>query len=96
MGHQLGADHTWSNCGEDLNGSQRSSNTAMEPGSGNTIMSYAGSCGENNIKNIAEKFFHGISIQQVNAHLNNTAQCYQLMPTGNTAPSVKVNIDNGF
>ena len=42
IGHQFTASHSWNNCPSSA--SQRSSGTAFEPGSGSTIMSYAGSC----------------------------------------------------
>ncbi len=96
IGHQLGADHTWSNCGEDLNETQRSSNTSVEPGSGTTIMSYAGACAENDVADRAYPFFHGISIRQMNSRLDDASTCYRIMETGNTEPIVRVDSPNGL
>ncbi len=96
IGHQLGADHTWSNCGEDLNSGQRSSNTAVEPGSGSTIMSYAGSCAENDVIRTSYPFFHGMSIRQINNRLDETGQCYDLMETGNNVPTVSIASPSGL
>ncbi len=64
MGHQFSASHTFSNC----NGNE--SGTRYEPGSGNSIMSYNGLCGQLNIPNRAgdgahPNFFHSCSVEQV-------------------------------
>ena len=50
IGHQLGATHTFNNnnngfCASFNGSNQRVVESAMEPGSGSTLMSYAGSCG---------------------------------------------------
>ena len=66
IGHQLGANHTQnSNCNRSNSGS------AVEPGSGSTIMGYAGVCGISNseIQNISDEYFHLVSIYQVKNHL---------------------------
>jgi hypothetical protein len=57
MGHQLGANHTYSHVTESSSGAQ------MEPGSGSTIMSYAGSTSKD-VQNFSDAHFHAISIQQ--------------------------------
>lgn len=63
MGHQLGGNHTFSN---NLEGT----GTNMEPGSGSTIMSYAGITGPNtDVQNNADPYFHAISIVQVEDNL---------------------------
>ncbi|MEB8430762.1 M12 family metallo-peptidase [Cocleimonas sp. KMM 6892] len=60
IGHQMGAQHTFnSECGE------RGVGTAVEPGSGSTIMSYAGLCGTNNIQNEVDAQFHVVSIEEI-------------------------------
>ena len=65
LGHQLGAAHTWSNC-PPANGTQRSSGTAYEPGSGSSVMSYIGTCGNENLRLIPGPFyFHTGSLQQM-------------------------------
>lgn len=72
FGHQFGATHTFN--GAD---SARKPETAYEPGSGSTIMSYAGILpavfGEppvgNNLQNDPDDYFHAGSIDQIVAHL---------------------------
>ncbi len=96
IGHQLGANHTWSNCGRQVNEGQRNATTAVEPGSGSTIMSYGGICGSFNVVGTALDHLHGISIQEINSALtSDTITCFQQIPTANTAPIVSVR-ESGF
>ncbi len=91
IGHQLGANHTWSNCGQPVNESQRNAATAVEPGSGSTVMSYGGVCGPFNVVGIPQDNLHGISIQEINSALaSDTIGCFQQIPTENTPPIVSV------
>ena len=91
IGHQLGANHTWSNCGQPVNESQRNAATAVEPGSGSTIMSYGGICGPFNVVGAPQDNLHGISIQEIsNTLASDTIGCFQQIPTDNTAPVVAV------
>ncbi|MEM6317108.1 MAG: zinc-dependent metalloprotease [Bacteroidota bacterium] len=91
IGHQLGANHTWSNCGRDVNESQRNPATAVEPGSGSTIMSYGGLCGALNIVPSAHDNLHGISILEIEETLSrDTINCFQELPIDNTPPFVTV------
>ena len=97
VGHQLGANHTWSNCGTFVNEGQRNAATAVEPGGGSTIMSYGGVCGPSfNIVGAAQDDLHGISIQEIHRTLaSDTIGCFQQIPTTNTAPIVSVR-ESGF
>lgn len=60
MGHQFGCEHTQS-----LNNNCNSSaGSSFEPGSGSTIMAYAGICPPN-VQNNSDDHFHGHSLQQM-------------------------------
>lgn len=60
IGHQFGATHTFNNSCN----SNRTSATAVEPGSGSTIMGYAGIC-PSNVQGNSDAYFHAISISQI-------------------------------
>ena len=82
MGHQYGANHTFNN----LCGGNRNTGTAMEPGSGSTILSYAGVCPPN-VQNYSDDYFHAISIQEIWSNLlfgNST--CGAQTETNNAPP----------
>jgi len=65
IGHQFGASHTFNNS---CNGN-RSDATAVEPGSGSTIMAYAGICNPN-VQSNSDDHFHGVSMRQIGIRIN--------------------------
>ncbi|WP_058533844.1 reprolysin-like metallopeptidase [Legionella saoudiensis] len=58
MGHQFGAAHVQNNA------CYRNQPTAVEPGSGSTIMGYAGICPPN-VQTNSDSYFNGISLKQM-------------------------------
>jgi hypothetical protein len=106
MGHQFGAQHTW-NAGLPVSpdfappfaGSctpnQYSASTAMEPGSGSTIMAYAGICSDQDLQSSSDEYFHGKSLDEIIGYSTqgpgNT--CPQISSTGNAAPDVDAGSD---
>lgn len=66
MGHQWGAQHTFDNsCG-----GNRTASTSVEPGSGSTIMAYAGICAPN-VKSNSDAYFHVVSVNQMYNNITN-------------------------
>ncbi len=82
IGHQFGATHTFNNaCG-----GARTNSTAMEPGSGNTIMGYAGICPPN-VQNNSDDHFHFVSVFQVeNTITGASGNCAEEITIANSAP----------
>lgn len=64
MGHQLGGTHTYSAYNE-------GTGTNVEPGSGSTIMGYAGIVPGLNVQNNSDDYFVYVSILQIEANLAN-------------------------
>jgi subtilisin-like proprotein convertase family protein len=88
IGHQFGGSHTFNNsCG-----GNRSSAQAVEPGSGSTIMAYAGICPAN-VQNNSDAYFHAVSIAQMTAHVIGTGSCADAINSFNAAPTVQ-NLSN--
>ncbi len=69
IGHQFSAQHTWSNCPPVLSdpdqASQLAPSSAIEPGSGSTIMSYAGACGNANVQSFVDNYFSIRSLEEM-------------------------------
>lgn len=86
MGHQFGANHTWTH------GGNEGENVQIEPGSGSTIMGYAGITGSTNVQSHSDPYFHAISIQQVTTVLKSTS-CAAITNTGNTTPTANAGSD---
>ncbi len=88
IGHQLGATHTFNSSQGLCSGRTRTGSTAYEPGSGSTIMSYAGICGSDNLQSHADGMFHIGSIEQIRAFTQNGAgsACGIRSDIGNTSP----------
>ncbi len=67
LGHQFGATHTFNSAAGSCDGNG-SPDTAVEPGSGSTIMSYAGLCSDTNVSTFVHDNFHAVSLAQMLEH----------------------------
>ena len=89
IGHQLGADHTFNGTAASCGGGQRAPGSAMEPGSGSTIMAYAGICGSQSLQLRADDYFHEKSLEQILDVVATIGTCATNLPTGNEPPFVE-------
>lgn len=86
IGHQFGAEHSFNGSAESC--TTRASDFAYEPGSGSTIMAYAGICGDENLQDNSDPYFHTNSIDQIYSFLNEGASCAQITSSNNVNPVV--------
>ncbi|WP_368171221.1 reprolysin-like metallopeptidase [Aeromonas sp. R9-2] len=86
IGHQFGADHTFNGTTGSCGGGNRFAEQAFEPGSGSSIMAYAGICGDENIQTHSDPYFHSKSIEQMRAHMATLSTCGTTLVLSNNAP----------
>ncbi|MCU7616557.1 M12 family metallo-peptidase [Chryseobacterium sp. PBS4-4] len=84
LGHQFGGNHTFSNSNE-------GTGVNMEPGSGSTIMGYAGITAQD-VQPHSDSFFHAISIQQITNNIK-AKTCPVSTSTGNSIPTADAGLD---
>lgn len=84
LGHQFGANHTFSMSNEGTGAN-------MEPGSGSTIMGYAGITSQD-VQLNSDPYFHAISIQQVTNNIK-AKTCPTITVTGNSIPTANAGLD---
>jgi hypothetical protein len=90
MGHQFGGNHTF-NTSKDPN---RNASTAYEPGSGSTIMAYAGLEGSDDLQPHSDPYFAWKSFDEIITYVDSTIpKVGTRVSTGNAAPTVNAGAD---
>ena len=87
IGHQFGSDHTFNANTGSCNGN-RADPTAVEPGSGVTLMGYAGICGGgNDLAGNSIAYFQAVSFDEVLSYVTSIS-CQTTTVNGNNVPVV--------
>ena len=95
VGHQFDATHTFYGTAGNCGGSQRSIGNGVEPGSGNSLMSYEGSCGSgggcsnhNITPESSFQYFHSHNLDQIQSFVSSQATCFTSSSSNNSPPNI--------
>ncbi len=80
MGHQFNGPHTFAYCG--------GANNSYEPGSGSTIMAYAGICGADDLQAHSDPYFFHSSIDSIKSFIAAGGNCSSNTTLANEPPTV--------
>ena len=86
IGHQIGGYHTHNGTTTCL---KSGSNTEVEPGSGSSIMAYAGICTGQNVQANSDDYFNYVNIRDISANIQNgvSSSCFDEIKVTNLPPT---------
>lgn len=87
LGHQFGSNHTFNNNVDGGCNPNASSANAFEPGSGATIMDYAGLCSPDNLQSNSSPYFSARSLDRIQLHISGSGgACAASSASGHVPP----------
>jgi subtilisin-like proprotein convertase family protein len=86
IGHQMGGYHTHNGTTTCL---KSGNNTEVEPGSGSSIMGYAGICTGQDVQDNSDDYFNYVNIRDISANIQGgvSSSCFDVIVVTNLAPT---------
>ena len=93
MGHQYAGNHTFNGSQGSCGGGNRNAGTSVEPGSGSSVMAYAGICAQSDLQPHTDPYFSQRTQTEVSTYINgrtgaDTRGGFQVNTTTNHNPTV--------